>query len=81
MPNVTIETQAGDLELDASRTHISGHQFMRLINNMRDGDLLIEQYLADCDEEVLTLIIESNPKLEKKLIRIIGSVNSDSRNP
>ncbi len=78
MANVRIETQLGDLQLDASRTHISDHQFMLLINNMHDGDLLIEQYLVDCDEEVLTLIIMSNPKLEKKLKRIIEVINSDS---
>ncbi|AII27473.1 NinG recombination protein [Pseudoalteromonas phage B8b] len=78
MANVIIETQAGDLELDASRTHISDHQFMRLITNMNDGDVLIEQFLADYDEELLTLIVESNPKLEKKLKRIIEVINSDS---
>ncbi len=78
MANVIIETQAGDLMIDASRTHITDHQFMRLVTNMTDGDVLIEQFLADYDEEVLTLIVESNPKLEKKLKRIIEVINSDS---
>ncbi len=84
MTNVTIETQGlkhnmvGDVILDASRTVISDHEFAKLIHNMVNGDLTVETFLADCDTEWLTMVIEANPNLERKLRNIIKSIEYDS---
>lgn len=71
----SVNEISGDLVIDPTRVHIDDGEFYKLIFGSQDGDLLIENFLVDCEEEFLAGVIEANPKLEKRLQRILKGLN------